>query len=534
MLLNLLNLYSLIFALFSKIEGMSDELSALKPSLNMSVTITPNNTLNISETLAMNLPISCFEERVSCEPCNILPTMATIPVNLAPVQHINNKNISYVVNKTAKLRNQINNNQSKIVPKLIKKPLLENLVENETKKNELLNTKEGETPYLNSDEIDTISESHTSISEIETSTGNSYEKESIDSFSNEYKDNHIYTNTSDNSDIEITTSDSRELQTTTSSSNEIETTTIDSVSLALKELERLRYIDKLSGGSSGGENETISEVYDDGEYNLYDYENETEVRKSRSTTPDAYSYMDSYTTDLIGQNENSTEKIITDSHFTLIETESTTDSYILTETADNGRITEIESTLSTIDSTDNKATQSMATNTNLETDSTYLDLSSTIINTGSYVNLYYSSTPSDYIETSTSDSYPDSTYFPTDETLITNEISTISSITPGVKCPNFFNCTANCGGLNTTQVYFISNCQIVEKRCYVTKCDTKTDKINVTAIDIVYIDNHDRKMYNLTTKTKKKLLKLCWETMFGQELVKLTMMDLVSIHSVEY
>lgn len=36
---------------------------------------------------------------------------------------------------------------------------------------------------------------------------------------------------------------------------------------------------------------------------------------------------------------------------------------------------------------------------------------------------------------------------------------------------------------------------------------------------------------HLDIKTRKELRDLCWETMFGQELVKLTVMDLVSIRS---
>lgn len=34
---------------------------------------------------------------------------------------------------------------------------------------------------------------------------------------------------------------------------------------------------------------------------------------------------------------------------------------------------------------------------------------------------------------------------------------------------------------------------------------------------------------SLDLPTRRRLRKLCWETMFGQELVKLTVMDLVSI-----
>lgn len=40
---------------------------------------------------------------------------------------------------------------------------------------------------------------------------------------------------------------------------------------------------------------------------------------------------------------------------------------------------------------------------------------------------------------------------------------------------------------------------------------------------------HSIKKKNLTTSQHLKLRKLCWETMFGQELVKLTVMDLVSM-----
>lgn len=39
--------------------------------------------------------------------------------------------------------------------------------------------------------------------------------------------------------------------------------------------------------------------------------------------------------------------------------------------------------------------------------------------------------------------------------------------------------------------------------------------------------SHHAACLNITTR--QRLRKLCWETMFGQELVKLTVMDLVSI-----
>jgi len=47
-------------------------------------------------------------------------------------------------------------------------------------------------------------------------------------------------------------------------------------------------------------------------------------------------------------------------------------------------------------------------------------------------------------------------------------------------------------------------------------CDPR-DKYNVTEEDLMRLNETDR----------DKLRKLCWETMFGQELVKLTVMDVV-------
>lgn len=53
------------------------------------------------------------------------------------------------------------------------------------------------------------------------------------------------------------------------------------------------------------------------------------------------------------------------------------------------------------------------------------------------------------------------------------------------------------------------------------------DILDVTEPDAP-VQDLSSQIHVLDPETRKKLRNLCWETMFGQELVKLTIMDLVS------
>nr|XP_021194817.2 transmembrane channel-like protein isoform X1 [Helicoverpa armigera] len=459
MLLNLLNLYSLIFALFSKIEGMSKELDSLKPTLNLNATITPNETLNLSESYTTRLPDFCVEQIISCGPCDI---QITLPVKLA----------DGIVLKTASAPFP-----KKLAPKiLLRRPR-----------------------------------------QIVTSASNTKKEDNFDN---------------------------------------IETTTIDSILLGIKELERLRNISIQQTLNFTNDNDTIADL-DEYEYTFYDTAESTTAAKTDTINNFTYDEYSSAVTDY-----NSFEFVNTNEH-TGTETSTVTGSsdmtYIISDYSDGmDTTTDSETTVTdtefvsyinifqtTSDIEGLETGENTEMTRNSVTDSTYsIDTTTSMDVTDSTIEY---TTEYDVIETST----PYSTLQPTkahdkaknydiatevtSQSAVTNTLKTTTIATVEI-CPDFtFNCTVNCNGSNIKQVFFMSNCTIVKRVCYVKLCPSNINDMvnskngtNVTIIDIVYIEK-DRKMYNLSVPTRKKLLKLCWETMFGQELVKLTMMDLVFV-----
>ncbi|CAH1647394.1 unnamed protein product [Spodoptera littoralis] len=460
MLLNLLNLYSLIFALFSKIEGMSKDLDLLKPTLSLNATPMPNEALNLSESYTTTLPDFCVEQKVSCGPCDI---QITLPVKLSDGIVLKTGSASF---------------PKKIAPKiLLRRP--------------------------RDEEFDTTS------SGMENNIGGS------------------------------------------------ESTTLDSISLGIKELERLRNIRIQQPIEVINVNDTTSDP-DDYEYTFYDTESTTGAETDTdiqdytnfiySSTVTDFSSLDYTTTVDNYSTDTSTVTEPSEMPSSVIDNINT-DTTLNTETtfAD----TEFYSTLSLLDTTtemfDLTTDRIVHTSTNDMVDTTTYSIDTTTSSDVTESTLKYS-IGSDIIETSSAYSpqqqstnainkaknYSIATEVTTESTTTTMKPKSPTTI---AFCPDFtFNCTINCNGKNMKQVFFMSNCTIIKRVCYVKVCPSNVNTAvdvengsNVTAIDVVYYDDNKRKMYNLSVPTKKKLLKLCWETMFGQELVKLTMMDLVFV-----
>lgn len=429
MLLNLLNLYSLIFALFSKIDGMGRELNALKPTLCMNASTIPESALNMTEALAL----SCLEVSISCTSCNV---PLTISANTTTINVVN------AIRSAKAFESQIQAHVTTAVPTKLS-PFTTNSIEN--------------------------------IKMKILSPHNLIEKE-----------------------------------------DEIETTTVSVIELMRKEMEKLNQMFPSS-------NETSSEANDSGEI-FYEY---TDVN-----TADSSFEFETNTDSEVANDTFYSSTLNLDPIYSTVSEENTSSS---------NDYTSIRSTSDSDDSTMSVTYTysspifgfSSHNSSSVTTDSTIISRDTSSMETviSPATTLQYSTNTNLGTETEqymfTDDDLKMSTNYP-DE--FTTELSTSSSII--YICPSItFNCTISCGGQNVTQVVLITDCTKVEKRCYVRQCKLSKLKQNI-AIDYVYEDEHKRKMYNLTTETKKKLLKLCWETMFGQELVKLTMMDLVSLKSI--
>lgn len=436
MLLNLLNLYSLIFALFSKIEGMSKDLDQLKPVLNMNATIIPDSMLNISESLVYKEPRVCIERRVHCGLC-------TLQLNSMFIEGIANIEINTTEKKIEDLKLNLETFESYIPS--------ENLVKYEEK--------------------------------------------------------------------------------------QTESTTIDSILTGMLELEKLRNLTRLNYTFLEN-NESIPEEEED--YGDVDYENNTiaDYDDYSATIKVTNKEIDESTTITETRNVPTEKSSNLDIYFT--DTSFSTEEMYFTVSNSNTNDVYSEETYES--STDvNSGTELTASSNN---NTHYTDVSqhnapdtfssenfdklSTHIN-GTF--LFRSTTQDAITKSITSTGAIRETE---------SDLTTITYIDDAKLCPELsFNCSIACGNKNITQVFSIINCTVVERVCYETTCEvyapaqhqksnqTDVAKQNKTLIDIVYIDDNNIKQYNLTVPTRKKLLKLCWETMFGQELIKLTMMDLV-------
>lgn len=459
MLLNLLNLYSLIFALFSKIEGMSKELISLQPTLNLNATIFSENTLNMSETLIGTLPITCFEIAVPCLPCHML----TVPIDFTSTN------------------SSVNGKRKKIPFATGNTPTFLNIL-----------------PFTKKDD-------------------RKHNKPRSVSFSMKARRGKKDVGKENEANVEIA-----------------------------KELEKLRNISRFSGVLESNESLEVDDSDSDENYDLYSAR-KNDITSEAYTNTESNFYTSNSTAFSFDYSDSSAvyEGFINDN----ISTQSNNINW--TDITIPDYVYEIDTSATTKSET-NTASSSNEYTTVYTEETTYVSEVNTESSSFSYfpltdesnyiTNKLYDIKVENEIKSSPEISQQDittemSSYYISSEDMFTSTTNLPSTFEYVYVCPNIsFNCSVSCGDKNVTQIFFMSNCTVVNVKCYITKCNTlqmstgayNHNKTNVTVYDTVFFDKYHRKMYNLTMGTRKKLLKLCWETMFGQELVKLTMMDLVS------
>ncbi|XP_068630050.1 transmembrane channel-like protein [Battus philenor] len=473
MLLNLLNLYSLIFALFSKIEGMSKELDSLQPTLKMNASVISENVLDLSETLIYSSPTSCYEIAIPCLPCHLLKPSPQI--TQSTVTQLISSDIS---SSTIRPNNAKTEKSFKIMndTKNIKPENLKRYVENNT---------------------------DITINDISTENSILLINKELQRLRN----------------ISYLSNDSIEFNETSydydNDTEYYESTSVDSTTLT-----NIFSVDLLTEGSTyfgRDANDSVSITTD--------YTNTEKV----STYTNIYNVTDDFTDFTTGIKDDyldlNTKKIIDKSDWG-DETKTTTDINLMESSQGSFSTSEmsISSTSEKIVGTESEDEILKISEDPFTTDYRYL------VNSNKNFKDAHENTVEPHITTSgtnpVENKYDTAADFPT--TTTGDYYST---------CPNIsFNCSVNCGNQNITKVFLMTNCTVAEVKCYINQCDFKIKKeksqylMNKTiTIDRVYFDKNNRKMYNLTKTTQKKLLKLCWETMFGQELVKLTMMDLVFV-----
>ncbi|XP_045490237.1 transmembrane channel-like protein [Pieris rapae] len=428
MLLNLLNLYSLIFAQFSKIDGMCKELVSLQPSLlNNNTSFNIREPINIDKNFAT---FTCSEVDVPCLPCH----MTTFPPK------------DYFQNIESTERAIIYSSQNPYAVKTSN-----NLLKNKTLRRRKRN-------IVDKEIVDGMSVLEKELQRLRNLSM--------------IKENDEIEETSEIYDYEFY-----------DTGEDITNYTIDTLTTASMG-EETTYSTPLSSEFDGD--------YDN--YSIYNFENELTTLSEN---------------DFITENGSTISDITTD-----IETDTFSPSTSLFPTSTPSFNTDESSfTVSSLKAdevTTDDVTTDVVTDLNDASGTTAHKID---------INVLW--------ETKTS-SNPDINY--------SVNVDYVENEKNNAICPNIsFNCSVNCGDQNVTQTFFMSNCVLVDIKCSVKKCIlnqppvTSLNKTELTYVDSVYYDKSKRKMYNLTIATRKKLLKLCWETMFGQELVKLTMMDLVFV-----